>query len=486
MGKIFEREELQAWDVFTIEHEPISSINLMERASIACVKRIIGSYFFQSVAIICGKGNNGGDGLAIARLLSKRGYKISVYICELSNNASADFTTNLKRLPKAVSVEYLVKDSELNFSADLLVDCIFGTGLNRPVTNWVGKVIACMNANPSPTVSVDLPSGLFAGKNLDNPRKYCVQADRTFTFQQAKWPFFFHEYAQYVGDFSVLNIDLLPNYEGDTIATYIGASEVNVQKRKLFSHKGNHGYLTVIASTDGTWGAALLCSVAGFRTGAGYVGLLSSKEVAKPLASRLPEAIWEGENFTDISKKTTAISIGPGLGQSNKSHKLLDKALEYGKPLVIDADAINLIAANENLRIKVPENSILTPHIGELKRLVGPADHPEQLLKKQLEFSVKHHVYIIQKGAFSKLTTPEGKIYINSTGNPSMASAGMGDVLTGVIGSFLAQGYSPLKAAINGMYFHGLAGDIAVRNNGEHGLISSDVIDALPEAFANF
>ncbi|NOQ70788.1 MAG: NAD(P)H-hydrate dehydratase [Crocinitomix sp.] len=480
MSLIYGPDQVKAWDAYTIEHSPISSLDLMERAAIACCKKLIGSYAFESISLVCGKGNNGGDGLAIARILSERNYKVTVFICDYTPNSSADFAANLERLPTTVERIHLNEGDVINFESDLLVDCIFGAGLDRPIENYIAAIVANMNQSGIPIVSIDLPSGLYLGSNTENDLVNVIKAASTFSFQIPKLPFFFAEYAPFVGHFSVLNIGLSTEFKGPSLATYIDRTEIQLKPISDFSFKGTKGYLTVIAGSGHMIGAALLCCQAAFKTGCGYVGLISNKAALVPLATSLPEAIWIGENPTQVPNKTTAIAIGPGLGKSDLAKQRFKLALQFDGPLVIDADALNLLAEDPELINQLPKGSILTPHLGELKRLIGNTNRPEQLLEKQRAFSIKHGIYIVQKGAYSKLTTPSGNLYINSSGNVGMATAGMGDALTGIIGSFLAQGYSPQEAAINGVYFHGLAGDHAALRKGQIGLLTSDVIQALP------
>jgi len=480
MSEIYTAEDMRKWDQFTIENTPLSSINLMERAAILCTKHILGSFIFKSVGIICGKGNNGGDGLAIARLLEQRGIKVRVYICETSKKGSPDFETNLAALPKKVKRIYLNAGDSFDFQEELLIDAIFGTGLSRPIDNWIGLLIDQLNRFDVPKVSIDLPSGLLATDNSKNLLIHCVKATKTLTFQTPKFSFFHAEYSAYVGEFTVLDIALLDGFKGNSIARYLSRLDIDFPEISHFAHKGTKGYLTLIAGNNQMLGSAILSSKSAFKTGCGYVGLISTTHLITPLAMHLPEAIWLGETWEEFSQKSTAIAIGPGIGQSDQAFHHVKMALNANLPLVIDADALNIIAAHPALWDELPKNSIITPHLGELERLIGVTKSPEERLERQIEFSIKYGIFILQKGAYSKLTDPTGKIYVNSTGNSGMASAGMGDALTGMIGSFLAQGIPPLQAAINGMYFHGLAGDFATRSNGKRGLLTSDLIDAIP------
>ncbi len=487
MSAIFDADGLKAWDDFTIKNEPITSLDLMERAATACTKQILGAYHFQSAAIICGVGNNGGDGLVIARLLALKGHHVQVYICHYSDKQSADFKTNLERLPKAVQVVHVGESNiPTTFESDLIIDAIFGTGLNREISGWLATIVDVINTSKRPIIAIDLPAGLFAGSNANQSLQNIIHAHRTFSFQTPKLPFFFQEYSDFVGKFTVLPIGLHPLFEGDAIGTFIEQDDILIKRKSLFGHKGNHGYLTVVAGLETMIGAGLITAEAAFKTGAGYVGVVANSTILTPLATRLPEAIYLGEEVNQFTPKTTALVIGPGLGTSAKSLALLKLALETTHPLVIDADGLNLLATNRELLEQLPKNTILTPHGGELVRLIGKFTHPEQVLERQRAFSKKYEVFVIQKGAFTKITTPTGELLINSTGNGYMATAGMGDALTGVIGGLLARGYTPYEAAKTGVYIHGLAGDIAGRKKGYQGLITTDVIQHIPDALNQF
>jgi NAD(P)H-hydrate epimerase len=487
MKAIYTAATIKKWDEFTIQNTPISSLELMERASMQASKKILGSYVFSHAAIFCGSGNNGGDGLAIARILAQREKKITVYLVSTSS-PSTDFIANLNGLPKSCEVIHLDENSvhQIQLKGELIVDAIFGAGLNRPIENWIQKVVHLINSAKLPVVSIDLPSGLLADDNSINSLESVVKAELTLSFQRPKMSFFFDKYALYVGHFSILDIGLLENFSAEAVASYLDHSSICLKQENNFIHKGNKGYLTLVAGSENMLGAALLSSKSAFRTGCGYVGLISPKDCITPLMVHLPEAIWLGDQFESISDKTTAIAIGPGIGTNEVGYSNVKFALQANLPLVIDADAINLLAIHPELIELLPKNAILTPHYKELTRLIGTAESPEKLLKKQLEFSIEKGVYVIQKGAYSKLTTPDGKVFINSTGNPSMASAGMGDVLTGIIGSLLAQSYSPEEAAMYGMYLHGLTGDHAVLRLGNRGLLASDLIDELPKTLSSF
>ena len=494
---IYNSEQIKAWDSFTIAHEPVSSINLMERAATLCTKQILATNLFKSVSVFCGVGNNGGDGLVIARLLHQRGIKVEVFIVEFSSTPSHDFIINRGKLPTEIAVTSInsksstfakatVDKKKIKLKSDLIIDAIFGSGLNKEIDGWIAEIVKQINASEIRIVSVDLPSGLFVSDNRKNSLKNIVCADQTITFQSPKMAFFYAEYSGFVGDFRVIDIGLSKDFKQKAFANYITRNDIQLKERSTFSHKGKQGFLTIVAGFDHYYGAAVLASRAALRSGCGYVATHCNENAVSILLQSIPECLFVPEINSGFPGKTTAIAIGPGLGTSHQAGQLLEKALRSCQPIVIDADALNLLSSHHELMLHLPADSILTPHPGELERLIGHYDHPEEVLEKQIEFSKKHKVFILQKGAYSKLTTPDGEIFINSSGNAGMATAGTGDVLTGIIGSFLAQEYSPKDAAINGMYIHGSAADLVKRQHGERGMIASDLIEALPQALNLF
>jgi NAD(P)H-hydrate epimerase len=479
---VYNAESNQQWDQFTIENEPVSPIDLMERAATLVTKNILGSTFFDKAFIFCGPGNNGGDGLVIGRLLNETGKKVIIYCLDIGPQSN-EFLANYKRLPESIEVIHLSKDQhQFNIDEGLIIDGIFGSGLNRSIDGWIGEVISRMNKSQRKIISIDLPSGLFMTDNhLNKSFPNVIEAQETISFMSPKMPFFFATYQKNIGRFKLLDIGLSKNYKGDKIAEFLEKSDIKILKRDLYSHKGSNGFLTIIAGTENLTGAAVLASKAAFRTGAGYVGTVCSKEGKNALNAAQAEVMWQDPENFDISVKSLAVAIGPGLGTTEKSLELLIKAIKSNRRLVVDADAITLLSENPDLIPLLPEHSILTPHLGELIRLIGPQDSSENRLAAQLEFSIRHNLFIIQKGPYSKLTTPDGRIVINSTGNPGMASAGMGDALTGIIGSLLAQQYSPEQAAKYGMFIHGYAADLYAHNIGEIGMLASDIIEYLPK-----
>jgi len=479
---IYAAEQIKSWDEYTIKNEPVSSIDLMERAALECTRYLIANYEFKSCKIYCGTGNNGGDGLAIARQLRDRGKAVKVCILKVSTDYTIDYSANLDRLPKDIGLTEIWSGTDKDVTnEDIVLDAIFGSGLNRPIeSGWLGDIVEQINQLKQPVIAIDLPSGLFCDDNSVNALNYVVKADETLTFQIPKRVFFFSKYRSFIGKFSVLDIELKSDFYAANNFYLLNLEEVSLKARDQFSHKGKNGHLMVIGGMDQMYGAAILSAKAAYRTGCGYLFVMMSSEAIFNSIKELNEAIYINDSDLIIPEKTEAIAIGPGLGKSDKAEALLDMALNAGLPLVLDADALNIIADNDWLE-RIPADSILTPHTKELERLIGPVDTEESFLNRQLGVSIEQEVFIIQKGAYSKLTTPYGYVYINSTGNEGMAVAGTGDVLTGIIGALLAQGYEPKLAAQYGMLIHGHAGDL-VRddNDGPLGMIASDLIGKLP------
>ncbi len=478
---IYSADKIKKWDQFTIKNEPISSVDLMERAASVCTKQIVARNVFDKAVIFCGVGNNGGDGLVIARLLHERGIDVRVYIIEFTKNQTADFKVNLARLPKGIEKIVLTESAfDFKIKEGLIIDAIFGSGLHTEPKGWIATIIDQINAAQKRIVAVDLPSGLFCHDNRSNSLKHVIIANQSITFQAPKLSFLFPEYAKYEGDFHIADIGLSSNFKENPSAIFFTRKDISLKFRNLFSHKETNGYLLVVAGFKNYGGAAILTSKAAMRTGCGYVATHAHSETKTALLSSIPECLFIEELKSKIPEKTNAIAIGPGLGTDSSAMKILELIISQKKPLVIDADAINLIAGSKKLLSKIPANSILTPHPGELERLIGKYKSSEEILEKQIKFCKKHSVFVVQKGAFSKITCPDGTVIINSSGNPGMASAGMGDVLTGMIGSLLAQGYSPKEAVSFGVFLHGYAADLVARKIGQRGMIASDVINQIP------
>ncbi|HIP35797.1 MAG TPA: NAD(P)H-hydrate dehydratase [Crocinitomix sp.] len=481
---IYNVTQIREWDTFTIKNEPIASIDLMERAAHKCVDFILKNYEgLKLVNVFAGVGNNGGDGLVIARALAFCDIKVHLFIVEFSKKYSKDFSENLEMLGGNVIPTYVNEKHQLDEIpfAEMNIDAIFGSGLTREIEDgWLARLIGLINKSDINTLSIDFPSGLFGFDNRKNSLKNVIKANVTLTFQIPKLPFFFSKYAPYVGDFKVINIGLHTNYRVLTHIYFAELNDIRLKTLSKFAHKGTKGHLLVVGGFKGMFGAVTLCAKAAYKTGCGYVFVKMQKQGRNVLLTHLLEAVMIAD-IKKVSSKIKAIAIGCGLGQSQKSLVLLKQVLSLNLPIVIDADAINLLSNNINLIELIPENSVLTPHVKELERLIGVAESEEELLERQIEFSTRNKVFVLQKGAYSKLSCPDGNVFINSTGNEGMAVAGMGDVLTGIIGAFLAQGYNPKQAALYGMLIHGKAGDTIVLNKGKIGFLPSELLMSIPK-----
>ncbi|MDD4236078.1 MAG: NAD(P)H-hydrate dehydratase [Bacteroidales bacterium] len=496
--KLFTSAQIKEIDAYTIKNEPIDSVDLMERAATE-----LSNYMMaitkpeQKIIVVCGVGNNGGDGLALTRILLDHGYNVKAVLARFSNSFSKNTGININRLkqkyPKAYSE--IVSSSNLNLfdGNNIIVDAIFGSGLTRPVKGFIAEIIEYINSLEVLRIAVDVPSGLLGEDNTGN-NGAIFKAHYTLGLQFPSISFFFPENQDYVGEFFVLPIGLHPEAIKHTETNYYLIDDENtkqiLQHRKKYAHKGNFGHALLIAGSYGKFGAAVLSARACLRAG---VGLLTSHIPVRAytiLQAAVPESMISIDEsdyiFTNssIDEKYNAIGVGPGLGCKQNTYKGLKNLIENAKcPLVFDADALNIIAANPDLLDILPQNSILTPHIGEFERLFGKTANSYQRVKLQKKWSEKLKIIIVCKGAHTSVSLPQGNIFFNTTGNPGMATAGSGDVLTGIILSLLAQNYFPQNAALLGVYLHGLAGDIALTNQSEESLIANDIIEHLGNAF---
>ncbi len=496
--KIFSAAQMRAADTATIQNNEITSLDLMEHASTQIFnlihQRLQGAPL--PIHVFCGLGNNGGDGLVIARLLSEHGYTVHTYIVNFSENRSKDFLTNYDRL-KAISKEWPTQiKCEDDFpqikSDDLVIDAIFGIGLNRPMTPWVTKLIKHINAARSFTLAVDIPSGLYADRSPDDPQGV-IYASITITFQVPKLVFFLAETGQYTQDLEVIDIGLDRTYLQQTpgIAELMAKNEVLpiYKPRHKFAHKGHYGHALIIGGSYGKIGCVTLATEAALRTGSGLATAYVPECAYEILQTALPEAMLITDDaddyITDIEHdiQPTAIGIGIGLGTHKKTKIAFESFLRENKtPLVIDADGINILAMHQELLTLLPENTILTPHSKELERLIGSWNSDFEKLTKAKEFVQKTGIILVIKGANTVILYKD-QTYINTTGNPGMATAGSGDVLTGMIVGLMCQGYNPLEAAIFGVYLHGSAGDIAIHEDGYQALLARDIISHIGKSF---
>lgn len=494
MVKILTTNQVKDLDRYTTENEPISSIDLMERACQAFSSWFVAEYGVGKViGIVCGTGNNGGDGLGIARLLSEKGFAIHVWVVRGNAKETADFKTNLHRLAGKLAVSDITSSAELpDFgSCDVILDAIFGSGLSRPVAGIYAFVIEHMNGANATRVAVDISSGLLADRASIGS---IVKAHKTISFQTPKLAFLFPQNSQFVGDWVVLDIGLAQAYidQLEVVNFLVDEDDVKMilRPRLRFSHKGVYGHALLVAGSHGKMGAGILSARGALRSGVGLLTVHVPSSGNELVQASVPEAmtsIDENENFFSSFLQVLnyqSIGIGPGLGKNPKSAIALGRLLkDYAKPLVIDADALNLLAENRELISLVPVGSILTPHRKEFERLVGSWDNDFERLEKQRNFSIEKKAVVVLKGAFTSISTPGGIIYFNPTGNAGMATGGSGDVLTGVLTGLLAQGYRPEEVAILGVYLHGLSGDLAAQEASMNSLIASDLIDFLPSAF---
>ena len=489
MIPVLSAAQMREVDACTIQHTPIPSIELMERAATACVAWLDHRYpvaSARSFTVVCGPGNNGGDGLAIARLLYQRGHAVRTILCSGGREPSPDAAANLTRLRAcAVPVLEVMDGSGLpDFSdGEVVVDALFGTGLDRPLAGPQKQCVVAMNRSRARRISIDMPSGLFAGDNDRNDADAIVQADVVLTFQCPKLALLLPENEHFVGQLEVLDIGLLPACmeAAAPVDHLLELRDVRpfLPVRGRFMHKGRAGHALVLAGGPGRMGAAILAGRAAARSGAGLISLMVPSDLQLVVHQTLPEAMCAGPDAK--LDAFSAVGIGPALGVDKESAALLERVLRTARsPLVIDADALTLLARSPALLDIVPSGSILTPHPLELERLVGGCASGFERLAKARALAQERSLIVVLKGAFSAICAPDGSVRFNPTGNPGMAKGGAGDALTGVITALLAQGANPLEAACAGVYAHGLAGDLAAAERGQQGMLVSDLIEQLP------
>jgi NAD(P)H-hydrate epimerase len=490
--RILSTQQTRDLDTYTIAHEPIASIDLMERASQAFVDwftpRIDTS---KKVGVVCGTGNNGGDGLAIARLLGEWGYSITAWIVEGGVRQAEDFRINLERLPANITrITVTTADAFSTGGCDILIDAIFGSGLSRAPEGLYADVIGVINKSEAMRIAVDIPSGLMA----DAPSSgTIVKAHYTVSFQVPKLAFMLPGNYPFTGEWAVVDIGLDKEFARKLPTDYFYTRRKDAQSilkdRSKFDHKGAFGHALLIAGSHGKIGAAVLAAKACLRAG---VGLLTSHLPECGYAimqTAVPEAMAMTDEDPFIFSKAPdltaydTLGIGPGLGQDERTVKALAQTLEnFRRPVVLDADALNILGANRHLLHLIPPGSILTPHPKEFQRLTGTWKDDFGRLEMQKDLASSLNAVIVLKGAHTSVASEDG-VHFNSTGNPGMATGGTGDVLTGILTALLAQNYSPAEAAILGVFLHGLAGDLAVGELGMNSLTATDVINHLPDAF---
>ena len=498
--KIFARAQIQELDNYTIEHEPIKSIDLMERSA-RVLTRAITERWSKSVPVVvfAGPGNNGGDALAVARMLMEQDYQVQTYLFNITGHLSADCAENKQRLsdkkglPLYIEVKQEFDPPRLE-KGMLVVDGLFGSGLNKPLAGGFASLVKYINASQAEVVSIDVPSGLMTEDNTYNVSTNIVKATQTLTLGQLKLSFLFAENQTYVGELRILDINLSKEGIAKMEAHYTFMEEENVRAlyrpRHPFAHKGQMGQALVIAGCYGMAGAAILTTKACLRAGAGKVTVHSPKRNVPILQTAVPEAVLsidrEETIFTEgvATEDFNAVGIGPGLGTSEQTAITLIAQLRRTQcPLVVDADALNILANRRAWLQQLPKGIILTPHPKELDRMEGKCVDSYERLTKARELAERLQGYVILKGHHTAICMPDGHVVFNSTGNAGMATAGSGDVLTGIITALLARGYERPAACMLGVYLHGLAGDLAAAELGEESLMASDIINYLPKAF---
>ena len=486
-------------DAYTIANNNILSINLMEKAA-SLIANEICKRWDQShrIVVFAGAGNNGGDAVAVARMLFTKNYNVEVYLFNIKGTISEDCMTNIKRLQECGFTAYHEISNSFDpfqlFEEDVVIDGLFGSGLNKPLSGGFASVVQYINASSAQVVSIDIPSGLMGEDNSNNSRQNIIHADLTLSIQLPKLSFLFPENEDIVGEWKLLDIGISPEFirQADTPYIITEAQDVSqlIKPRKRFAYKNNFGHALLIAGSNGMAGASVLAARACLRSGTGLLTVHVPVCNHDILQMAVPEAIVQNDVHelyfaepVDLDNYQ-AIAIGPGIGQEEETAlATLDQLADCYIPAVLDADAINILSSHRNYLNRLPKGSILTPHIGELERIIGKCNNSFERLTKAKELAAYLQCYMVVKGAYTVVITPQGKFYFNPTGNPGMATGGSGDVLTGIILALLAQGYQPENAARLGVYVHGLAGDIACRRMGEISLTASDIIDALPEAW---
>lgn len=490
-------EQIRRADAYSIANEPVSSIDLMERASKAFVGWFVNHFpdKKQGIAVYCGTGNNGGDGLAIARILFDHGYSnLNVKIARYSEKTTGDFEVNLDRLRKSsMSIAELLPGAAFAEETDaVIIDALLGSGLNKPLKGDYEKLAKFINGLSAIVVAVDVPTGFFADGEMP-PNATVIKADVVITFQQPKINFLLPESAPHIDCWRVVNIGLDEKFIKSLDSPYQFIEEKDakaiIKPRKHFSNKGTYGHALIIAGEAQTMGAALLSASACLFAGAGLTTACIPQSGLVALNSSQPEimaVIRDEDKSPEIEwAKYNAVGIGPGLGKKDNALKLLTDTIEYvKKPIVVDADGLNLLAGTPELLTKLPAGSILTPHMKEFDRLFSDHQNWWQRMQTARVKAAELNIYIVLKNDYTLIITPGGKVYFNSTSNPAMATGGMGDVLTGTITSLLAQNYNSREACILGVYIHGKAGDELALPNRANVVMPTQITQRLPATMA--
>jgi hydroxyethylthiazole kinase-like uncharacterized protein yjeF len=494
--KILDAKQHGLFDENLMRHQQITSEKLMWRAASGCVEWLLqhDALGFREFDIFCGTGNNGGDGLAIGLQLHRHGYRVRLHVVAFSQQYSADFTHYFEQVTETdMTIHYVTeKDENVSLSEEsLVIDAVFGYGLNRPPEAWVQRLFVYINETAACVVSIDLPSGLFADKNHTHS---CIRAKHTLTFAFPKLSLLLPKTGKFAGQWQLISLKETPADHGNLESDFHLLTSENIQNlRKLrpkFSHKGTYGHALIAGGSYGKIGAVLLAARAALKSGCGLASVYIPKCGYLPFQTALPEVMVETDVESDIighlapQVSFTSVGLGMGLGTHPKTADALCQFLKsQTKPLVIDADGLNILSKHPEWLHLVPKNSLLTPHPKELERLIGSWVDDFERLTKTRDFAKKHQWVILIKGAHTAIVDKTG-VWFNHTGNSGMATAGSGDVLAGILTSLLAQGYRTLDAAKLGVWIHGLAADLAIKENqSPESLLASDIIDNIGKAF---
>ena len=499
MIKIFPTIQLKELDAYTIENEPVSSIDLMERASRALARAMSERWSAETpFTVFAGPGNNGGDALAVSRLLAERGCRVEVYLFNTKGTLSPDCETNKERLAGVAGIDFHEITTQfvppVLTAEHVVVDGLFGSGLNKPLSGGFAAVVNYINTSPATVVAIDVPSGLMGEDNTYNIQANIIRADLTLSLQLPKLAFLFAENAPFVGEWQLLDIGLseeaIEEKETDFALTEHEDVASMLKPRGKFAHKGNFGRALLIAGSQGMAGASVLAARACLRSGVGlltvHIPFCNNFIVQTSVLEAMTEIDINDVRFSCATDTDDyqAVGIGPGLGKAGDTEAALLEQIESCQtPMVVDADALNLLGEHRSYIGRLPKGSILTPHPKELERLVGKCQNSYERLTKARELARSAGVHILLKGAYSVVIAPSGKCWFNPTGNPGMATGGSGDVLTGVVLALLAQGYDAETAARMAAYVHGLAGDIACKKHGVMGMTAGDIVTCLPPAW---
>lgn len=489
--KILSANQIREADRLTIEKEPISSIDLMERAAKCVVERLEIMFDFETpLVVLCGKGNNGGDGLAIGRMMKAKGYNIRIIVVEHSPKSSPDFNTNLDR---SSDLEFW-NDGDVTpeMTQDVVVlDAMLGTGLQRPLEGLIAAVTAFVNSLPNLTIAIDMPTGIFADENRNNDLSLALRADVTLTFQAPKKALLHPQTAPWCGIIEVLDIGLnRPFIESISTTDYWVNEEFAAQlykPRNPFGYKNTFGHSLLAVGSAGHYGAGIMAAQSCLRGGTGLLTCQVPNKAEMLFQQAVPQAMVQLDTWPDHLSETfslnqySAIGVGPGIGTHTDTERFVQNLIRTAQiPLVLDADALNIMAENTTWFSHFAQRPILTPHPGEFARLSHVQSDQDQVLGAT-DFAKKYNCVLVLKGAPTVTVLPDGSCYFNSTGNVGLATGGSGDVLLGLITSLRAQGYGSAEAAVLGVYIHGRAAELALDLESEESVLATD----LPEFFGD-